>query len=143
MKCANSTERAHIADGSSPDRLFRSWLFHGVLASFQFPGLHPDTDIDAGTRAAGHCLQGWNLVLSARAPALAFTHLLRPPPAAPAQTHAEIIEIIKSLSSVKKVRLSVKSEYFGVDWAKEDAEQDRYEGVVTRWKTEGEILMIK
>jgi len=58
-------------------------------------------------------------------------------------THAEIIEIIKSLSSVKNVRLSVKSEYFGVDWAKEDAEQDRYEGVVTRWKTEGEILMIK
>lgn len=44
---------------------------------------------------------------------------------------------------MKNVRLSVKSEYFGVDWAKEDAEQDRYEGVVNKWKTEGEILMIK
>ena len=37
---------------------------------------------------------------------------------------------------VKDIRLSIKAEFFGVEWANsEDNDQDRFEGVITKWKS--------
>ena len=58
------------------------------------------------------------------------------------QSYDEIIRIIKSLPSVKGVRLEVRMALFGVEWA---ASQEKATclGVVDRWKTKNEMLMIK
>ena len=51
------------------------------------------------------------------------------------QRFAEIVEILKSLPSVRGVRISVRSELFGIDWARSgDCHQESYIGVVSQWK---------
>ena len=61
-----------------------------------------------------------------------------------AQTFDEIITILKSLPSVKDVVISVKSELFGVEWAKSDqCTFQTYEGTCAGWKQKNEILMVK
>ena len=61
-----------------------------------------------------------------------------------AQAYAEIIQVLKSLPSVKDVRVRVRAQYFGVDWAaSEENDQDSYEGVLDRWHTKDKILMVK
>jgi hypothetical protein len=58
---------------------------------------------------------------------LANPHCL---PRALVQTYEDIIKIIKSLPSVKDVKLSIKSEYWGMDWATEHAQQTHWQGVM-------------
>ena len=58
------------------------------------------------------------------------------------QSYDEIIRIIKSLPSVKGVRLEVRMALFGVEWAASQ-EKATCVGVVDRWKTKNEMLMIK
>ena len=56
----------------------------------------------------------------------------------------EISTILKSLPSVKDVVISVKSELFGVEWAKSDeCTFQTYEGTCAGWKKKNEILMVK
>ena len=44
--------------------------------------------------------------------------------------------IIKSLRTVKYVRLSIKAEFFGVEWASgPSCDKDRYTGTITKWKS--------
>jgi hypothetical protein len=57
-----------------------------------------------------------------------------------AQTFDEIITILKSLPSVKDVVISVKSELFGVEWAKSDqCTFQTYEGTCAGWKQKNEM----
>ena len=58
------------------------------------------------------------------------------------QSYDEIIRIIKSLPSVKGVRVEVRMALFGVEWAASQ-EKATCVGVVDRWKTKDEMLMIK
>ena len=58
------------------------------------------------------------------------------------QSYDEIIRIIKSLPSVKGVRLEVRMALFGVEWAASQ-EKATCVGIVDRWKTKNEMLMIK
>ena len=45
----------------------------------------------------------------------------------------QLTQILLSQRSVKKIRISVKAEYFGVDWANSQ-DQDRFVGTITEWK---------
>ena len=48
-----------------------------------------------------------------------------------AQAYAEIMQVLKSLPSVKDVRVRVRAAYFGVEWASsEDNDQEFYTGVL-------------
>ena len=60
------------------------------------------------------------------------------------QTFAEVKEIIRSLKSVKGVRLEVSAALWGNDFA-ETADQDEYTGLVDRWNDPKEktTLMVK
>jgi hypothetical protein len=59
------------------------------------------------------------------------------------QAFAEIRDIIKSLPTVKGVRIEVNASYFGVSWAAAQ-DQARYIGVVDKWKDKVEgTLMVK
>lgn len=52
--------------------------------------------------------------------------------------------ILCSQKSVKDIRLSVKAEFFTVEWANsDDNNQERYTGVLTRWKDRdaGEVFI--
>ncbi|KAL1495673.1 hypothetical protein AB1Y20_016538 [Prymnesium parvum] len=50
-------------------------------------------------------------------------------------THS-IGDILCSLLSVKDVQISIKAEFFGVDWASsDDCEQERFKGTITKWKS--------
>lgn len=61
-----------------------------------------------------------------------------------AQTFEAIINILKSLRSVKGVVVEVKSEIFGVAWARSsDCQQVTFEGVIHSWKKKNEELYIK
>ena len=62
------------------------------------------------------------------------------------QTYSDIIAILKSLPNrkLKGVRLEIKSEFFGCDWAaSEECTKDRYVGVIKEWKLREAVLMIK
>ncbi|KAL1519929.1 hypothetical protein AB1Y20_023417 [Prymnesium parvum] len=60
------------------------------------------------------------------------------------QTYADIKGILLSLPSVKDVVISINAEYWGIDWAEQDAEKAEYEGVIAKWKTgEKTHLMIR
>lgn len=58
------------------------------------------------------------------------------------QSYEEIITIIKSLPSVKDVRIRVKSTFFGVEWAASQ-DQDNFVGILSSWKTKGSVLMVR
>ncbi|KAL1519417.1 hypothetical protein AB1Y20_022941 [Prymnesium parvum] len=58
------------------------------------------------------------------------------------QSYQEILEILRSLRSVKDVRLSVKAAFFGVEWAASQ-DQETFVGVISHWKTKGAVLMVK
>ena len=58
------------------------------------------------------------------------------------QSYDEIIRIIKSLPSVKGVRLEVRMALFGVEWGRQPGEATCV-GIVDRWKTKNKMLMIK
>ena len=54
-----------------------------------------------------------------------------------------LTRILLSQRSVKKIRLSIKAEYFGSDWANSQ-DQDRFIGVITEWKHKGNLeLMVR
>mmetsp|Transcript_29166 Transcript_29166/g.72727 ORF Transcript_29166/g.72727 Transcript_29166/m.72727 type:complete len:224 (-) Transcript_29166:1230-1901(-) len=60
-----------------------------------------------------------------------------------AQTYEEVVAILKSLPSVKGVRLSVNASFFGVSWA---AAQDQatFTGVLAGWRNNSKkVLMVK
>ena len=64
-------------------------------------------------------------------------------PCACSQTFQEIIDIIKSQSSIKGIRLRVKATFFGVSWAASQ-QQATFAGIVDRWHSaEHKVLMIK
>ena len=59
-------------------------------------------------------------------------------------TFHDILEILKSQVSVANIRLSIQSEYWGVEWA-ENAGQERWTGVVQKWKnasTKSELMVL-
>jgi len=58
------------------------------------------------------------------------------------QTYEEVMKIITSLPSVKGVRLSVKSTFFGVEWAASQ-DQTHFIGELSAWKVAKKVLMIR
>lgn len=61
-----------------------------------------------------------------------------------AQSYESVIEILKSLLSVKGVVIEVKSEIFGVAWARSNScPQPTYEGVIQAWKKKNLELYVK
>jgi hypothetical protein len=51
------------------------------------------------------------------------------------QVH-QIDAIIRSQPTVKDIRLSIKAEFFGVEWANSNEnDTERYEGTITKWKS--------
>ncbi|KAL1522185.1 hypothetical protein AB1Y20_021823 [Prymnesium parvum] len=57
------------------------------------------------------------------------------------QTYEEIIDILKSQTSIKDIRISLKAEFFGVDWAA-GQEVERFTGTLANWKKKDETVMI-
>eukprot|EP00327_Prymnesium_parvum_P001580 CAMPEP_0182849034 /NCGR_PEP_ID=MMETSP0006_2-20121128/29317_1 /TAXON_ID=97485 /ORGANISM="Prymnesium parvum, Strain Texoma1" /LENGTH=71 /DNA_ID=CAMNT_0024979489 /DNA_START=223 /DNA_END=435 /DNA_ORIENTATION=+ len=60
----------------------------------------------------------------------------------PLQSYQEAMDILRSLPSVKGVRVQVKAAYFGVAWAA-NQDQESFVGVLNCWKTKGAVLMVK
>lgn len=61
-----------------------------------------------------------------------------------AQSYENIIAILKSLPSVKDVRIEVSAALFGVEWAAgPECEQEKYVGTISSWKKKGESLYVR
>ena len=51
-----------------------------------------------------------------------------------AQTHSEIVNILKSLDTVKDIRLRINAAYFGVSWASSQ-DQETFNGTISSWNS--------
>ncbi|KAL1498483.1 hypothetical protein AB1Y20_013808 [Prymnesium parvum] len=65
-------------------------------------------------------------------------------PELPTSDHdSEVTSIFIPPSNVKGLRLQVKAEYFGTEWAaSDDCQQSTFIGVASSWKKRGDILMV-